>query len=207
MIGDDTDLLVLLCMHADTNQLDIIFRSETKQKTKKMRVWEIKKTKEVLGQESCRLLPVIHAVTGCETTSRVFGIGKSAAIKKARKPSFTRHLRVFLNSSATPGEIKVTGEKLLVALYNDKERDDLNTPHFQRFCEKLSSSSSMVEVKPCHQQLQQPKTTVSMYSYKCKNGLERQTSLIQKSGVGFVRMENSFQLQYLYLLHQRVFSL
>ena len=109
VIGEDTDLLVLLCMHADTNQSDIIFRSETK----KMRVWDIKKTKEVLDQESCRLLPVIHAVTGCDTTSRVFGIGKSAAIKKAKKPSFTRHLRVFLNSSATPEEIKVTGENYL----------------------------------------------------------------------------------------------
>ena len=31
------------------------------------------KTKEVLGQENCRLLPVIHAVTGADTTSRVFG--------------------------------------------------------------------------------------------------------------------------------------
>ena len=146
VIGEDTDLIVLLCMHADTNQSDVIFRSETKQKRKKMRVWDIKKTKDLLGQESCGLLPVIHAVTGCDTTSQVFGIGKSAAIKKAKKPSFTRHLRVFLNSSATPEEIKVTGEKLLVALYNGKERDDLNTLRFQRFCEKLSSSSSMVEV-------------------------------------------------------------
>ena len=55
VIGKDTDLLVLLCMHADISQSDIIFRSETKQKTKKMRVWDIKKTKEVLGQESCCL--------------------------------------------------------------------------------------------------------------------------------------------------------
>ena len=123
VIREDTDLLVLLCMHADTNQLDIIFRSEAKQKTKKMRVWDIKKTKEVLGQESCRLLPVIHAVTGCDATSRVFGIGKSTAIKKAKKPFFTRHLRVFLNSSATPEEIKVTGKKLLVASYNGKKKE------------------------------------------------------------------------------------
>ena len=87
-----------------------------------MRVWDIKKTKEVFGQESCRLLSVIHAVTGCDTTSRVFGIGKSVAIKKSKNPSFTRHLRVFLNISAPLEEIKVTGEKLLVALYNGKEK-------------------------------------------------------------------------------------
>ena len=154
----------------------------------------------------CFLLS-IHAVTGYDTTSRVFGIGKGAAIKKLKNPSFTRHLRVFLNSSAPPEEIKVTGEKLLVALYVGKEKDDLNTLRFQRFCEKLSSSSSMAEVNTCCQQLQQQKTTVSVYFYKCKNGLEREITLIRKSGVGFVRMENSFQLQCLYLLHQRVFSL
>ena len=34
--------------------------------------------------------------------------------------------------------------------------------------------------------------------------LERQTSLIRKSGIGFVRMKNSFQLQCLHLLHQRI---
>ena len=68
------------------------------------------------------------------------------AIKKSKNPSFTRHLRVFLNSCASPEEIKVTGEKLLVTLYNGKEKDNPNTLHFQRFCEKSSSSSSMVEV-------------------------------------------------------------
>ena len=52
-------------------------------------------------------------------------------IKKSKNPSFTRHLRVFINSSAPPEEIKVTGEKLLVALYNGQEKDVLNTPCFQ----------------------------------------------------------------------------
>ena len=37
VIGEETDLLVLLCMHADISQSDIIFCFETKQKTKKMR--------------------------------------------------------------------------------------------------------------------------------------------------------------------------
>ena len=49
---------------------------------KKIRVWDITKTKIVLGEEICRLLPALHAMTGCDTTSRLFGIGKGAALKK-----------------------------------------------------------------------------------------------------------------------------
>ena len=38
VIGEDTDLLVLLRSHADMKKSDIIFHSEAKQNTKKMRV-------------------------------------------------------------------------------------------------------------------------------------------------------------------------
>ena len=152
VIGEDIDLLVLLCTHADMNKSDIIFRSEAKQKTKKMRVWCIKKPKEALGQDKCSLLPIIHAVSGCDTTSRVYGIGKSASLMKLKCPFFVRQASVFLNSRSTPDEIVNAGEKLPVALFMDlplfggKEWDELNTLRFRRFCEKLSSSSSLVQV-------------------------------------------------------------
>ena len=83
LIGEDTDLLVLLCYHADIHSNRIYFKSESKQAVaRKIRVWDITKTKIVLGEEICRLLPALHAMTGCDTTSRLFGIGKGAAIKK-----------------------------------------------------------------------------------------------------------------------------
>ena len=128
MIGEDTDLLVLLCTHADMNKSDIIFHPEAKQKTKKMRVQDIKKTKEALG----KMLPVIHAVSGCDTTSRVYGIGKSASLKKLKSPFFVRQASVFLNSRSTSDEIVNAGKKLLVALFGGKECDELNTLRFRR---------------------------------------------------------------------------
>ena len=82
LIGEDTDLLVLLCYHADIHSSRIYFKSESKQAVaRKIRVWDITKTKIVLGEEICRLLPALHAMTGCDTTSRLFGIGKGAALK------------------------------------------------------------------------------------------------------------------------------
>lgn len=83
LIGEDTDLLVLLCMHADTTSFPLLFRSEGQQTSKKMRrIWNINWLKKELGPETCSLLPFVHAITGCDTTSRLFGVGKGAALRK-----------------------------------------------------------------------------------------------------------------------------
>ena len=85
LIGEDTDLLVLLCYHANLENNRIFFKSEPKQRlsSKSLRVWDIKKTKALFGPDPCRLLPFIHDLTGCDTTSRVYGISKGAALKMA----------------------------------------------------------------------------------------------------------------------------
>ena len=77
-------MLVLLCYHANLENNRIFFKSKPNQRlsSKGLRMWNIKKTKVLLGPDACRLLPFIHALTGCDTTSRVNGISKGAALKK-----------------------------------------------------------------------------------------------------------------------------
>ena len=71
VVGEDTDLLVLLCYHAK-DTLKIFLRSDTKQtKSKTHRIWDIQKTQSVLTKPVCDLLPFLHALTGCDTTSRI----------------------------------------------------------------------------------------------------------------------------------------
>ena len=45
LVGDDTDLLVLLCFHADLNAKELIFSPEPKKCTKQRHVWNIKQVK------------------------------------------------------------------------------------------------------------------------------------------------------------------
>ena len=47
-----------------------------------MRVWHMKKVKEQLGKELCKNLLFLLAVTGCDTTSRLYGVGTVTALKK-----------------------------------------------------------------------------------------------------------------------------
>ena len=51
LVGENTDLLILLCYHASLDSRNIFFRPESKKITKKPRVWSIKAVKEQLGPE------------------------------------------------------------------------------------------------------------------------------------------------------------
>ena len=45
-------------------------------------VYDIKVIKQVTGSEISQSLLFPHAFTGCDTTSRIFGIGKKSALRK-----------------------------------------------------------------------------------------------------------------------------
>ncbi len=51
LVGDDTDLLILLCYHVSLDSHSMYFRPEPKKSTKNPRVWNIKAVKEQLGPE------------------------------------------------------------------------------------------------------------------------------------------------------------
>ena len=67
LVGDDTDLLVLLCYHANLDSYNIFFRPEPKKNTKNPKVWDIKAVKEALGPEICNSVLFLHAILGCDT--------------------------------------------------------------------------------------------------------------------------------------------
>ena len=63
VVGEDTDLLGLLCLHTDVKSQPLFFKSEKKQTAKKNNnVWQINRLKSVIGPELCLLLPFMHAV-------------------------------------------------------------------------------------------------------------------------------------------------
>ena len=82
IIGEDTDILVLLLFHSSTNTTLHYKSDQSNRRANTLKVWDISKTKKLLGDQLCHVLPVIHAITGCDTTSRLFGIGKGLVLKK-----------------------------------------------------------------------------------------------------------------------------
>lgn len=111
VIGEDTDILVLLVHHANTSDHDIFFYSD--KQGGKTRCWNIKHLICELG-ESRHLLLSLHALTGCDTTSRPFGVGKGRAFQKLEKNDELKCLaRTFLQQR-TQDDIAEVGEKDLV---------------------------------------------------------------------------------------------
>ena len=63
----------------------LYFRSDKSKSHGNFTVYDINRLKEFLGQDICSQLLFIHAVTGCDSTSRIFGVGKKNAFRKLLK--------------------------------------------------------------------------------------------------------------------------
>ena len=75
LVGDDTDLLVLLLYHSNPTGKGLFFAPEPM--NAKQRVWDLKQAKRDIGPFVCKHILFLHALLGCDTTSRLFGIGKA----------------------------------------------------------------------------------------------------------------------------------
>ena len=99
----------------------------------------------MLGYQICDNLLFAHALLGCDTTSRVLGIGKPEAFKKLRSNAFFREKAdVFQDPQATPEDIHIAGENALVCLYSGRPGDKIDILWVQHFHHKVSSSTSRV---------------------------------------------------------------
>ncbi len=125
VVGEDTDLLILLCITQTSDGNELYFRPELKQNAKSIRVWNIETSKEKLGSRIHSQLLFIHAIAGCDTTSRLYGIGKPASLSKIQcSDEFATIGNVFMQENAKKDDIINAGENALVLLYNGDSEDD-----------------------------------------------------------------------------------
>ena len=137
--GGDTDLLVLLWLHADVKSQPLFFKSEKKQTAKKNhKVWHINRLKSVMGPELCLLLPFVLAVSGSDAALPKLRI--DSAFKEAARAY------VFIRQSSSE-EIVATGEKALCCLYGGRPNEGLDVLCYRRFCEKVVTSNTTVQVQ------------------------------------------------------------
>jgi hypothetical protein len=100
--------VILLCHHAKQCTSGLFYRSE--KATTKYPVWNFCLLRQMLGGELCHALPFKHAICGCDTTSRLFCIGKGSDLKRAQNDKlFMQQAQVFC-SDASVGDIQKAGE-------------------------------------------------------------------------------------------------
>ena len=81
VVGDDTDLLVVLIHHTKLIHNEICFIPEPKMNSK-CGIWNVKQVKTELGSFVFQHILFLHAMLGCDTTFCLFGIGKGTIVKK-----------------------------------------------------------------------------------------------------------------------------
>lgn len=143
LIGEDTDLLVLLLFYAKATDKDLYFRSD---KAKACAPYHINELKTILGDELCSQLLFIHAYTGCDSTSRIYGVGKKTVFQKFVTGDATLKAcaNAFLQQKQTAAVIEGQGSKAMAVIYGGKATNSLASLRYRMFSKKVVSSQSFV---------------------------------------------------------------
>jgi len=151
VVANDTDILILLIhyKHSNTSH-NIWLQSPSRKDSKKpSKCWNIWVTRQTLRHHVSNHLLFAHVLLGCDTTSRVFGIGKHKAVTKLIKKDkiFQTAATKFMSRAANANDVKKSGSSALIAMYNGGENDCLDDLRYQKFCEKTARST--IAVVPC----------------------------------------------------------
>ena len=103
-----------------------------------------------LDDDFAKCLPVLHAMSGCDTTSRPFSIGKITTIKKKEKV-FAK-AKPFLSPTAAQEEIEEAVKKIICILYNEVDEqlnlDNIRKKRFERTAIKNMKGSDIKKLPP-----------------------------------------------------------
>jgi hypothetical protein len=82
VVADDTDVLVLLVYHFEQDMAEICMLSEVaRRRTARIAVTPVRAVRNAIGDEMSKQLLVTHAISGCDTTSALFGHGKATIFR------------------------------------------------------------------------------------------------------------------------------
>ena len=147
LVADDTDLVILLCYYADPDGFDLFMQFSTRGTRKKNRIWDIKVTQSELVANICNNILFIHAILGCDTTSRLYGLGKGLSLKRFTSSALFRDKAEQLcKKDAAVDDVIDAGEAALVCLYSGKEGDNLDGLRYAKFCDKVATNK--VHIRP-----------------------------------------------------------
>uniref|UniRef100_A0A8C4Q7P4 HTH OST-type domain-containing protein n=1 Tax=Eptatretus burgeri TaxID=7764 RepID=A0A8C4Q7P4_EPTBU len=140
LIGEDTDLLILLLYYCETNNRGLYFRSD---KSTVPTVYDVSEMKQVLGSAMCSQLLFIHAFTGCDTTSCIFRVGKKSAFQKLANGESTIQTcaNAFLLPKQANNVIEDHGSKAMAVMFGGKSTDSLASLRYNLLMKIVSAKS------------------------------------------------------------------
>jgi len=108
----------------------------------------MKVLKQLLGDEVCSDLLFVHAFSGCDTTSRIFGVGKKCLFfqKIIKRDSVLRACsKTFCAPKADQVTVERIGCQAMVSLFNGTQKESLESLHYGFLCKKLATVKTFVK--------------------------------------------------------------
>ena len=120
LVADDTGKKIIMA--------DVFFHSEARKSLQTTALsWNVRDLVSKAGNLIVSHLLLVHAWSGCDTTSATFGHGKTTLLKKLKASEVIQEISsVLCNPNASQEEIGQTGLRLFVILYGGKQQDSLN---------------------------------------------------------------------------------
>ena len=135
VVAEDTDVFQLLTHYASPTDFNLYMI------TAKQNVCITTLSKRLDPLLTKNLL-FLHAVSGCDTTSRPFGIGKVGVLKKYA--ALENSASTFMSPTSSKSDIEKEGERTLLIMYGCATASSLSSARFDRFQAKVASSAGYV---------------------------------------------------------------
>jgi hypothetical protein len=146
VIANDTDILVLLVYHFNTEMAEIFMMSRVFSKASwKTELISIRQLRLSLGLTAANSLLAIHAISGCDTTSTLFEHGKRSVWKKLSKSvEASKYFVTLSNNDATHEQAVQAGANLIRIIYEGAESDTLNKLRYQTYMNLTATSTHLL---------------------------------------------------------------
>lgn len=137
VVAEDSDIFQLLLHHADIKDGSCnLYMLTTRQ------VVCITGLKKNIDPALSEALLFLHAVSGCDTTSRPYGIGKVTVLTKYA--ALKNSISVFMSPCSSKGEITKAGLEALLEIYGCQTSPSLTSARVMKFQQKVATSAGYV---------------------------------------------------------------
>jgi hypothetical protein len=143
VVAADIEILVMLVYNWHPKLADVYMLSEiSSQKSAKRCLIPMHNVQCKIGDKvACQLLG-LHALSGCYTTSAMYGIAKSSVYNKISQSSSTLNLTNVLESlAASHDDLFTAGIQLMIMLYGGSSGETINHLRYVAYMRQLANSS------------------------------------------------------------------
>ena len=111
-----------------------------------------------MGYDICKNLLFVHALTGSDTTSRIFGVGKAGTLKAVE--TLLEYAKVFYQPDSSRDAIIGAGERAVIGLFNENTKlHTLNSIRLKKILRKWTQQPVLYKFILCLQPVMHACTT------------------------------------------------